>query len=100
MSGKELIRISILFLTACRWRLRCRVTAAVGVAMVVCVCSRACNEGLSEGPTSHIFTFKSLLRHYAKQTLIQVDVKYGHQCTYHKGRAAIRHYANQTAHPL
>ena len=35
MSGKELIRISILFLTACRWRLRWRFTAGVGVAAML-----------------------------------------------------------------
>ena len=45
------------------------------------------------------FTFKTLLRHFAKGTLTPrlVDVKLGRQRNYHKGRAAIRHYANQTA---
>ena len=48
------------------------------------------------------FTFKTLLRHYAKQalTLRSLNVKLGPQRNYHKGRAAIRHYANQTARPL
>ena len=48
------------------------------------------------------FTFKTLLRHYAKQALIprSLNVKSGPQRNYHKGRAAIRHYANQTARPL
>ena len=43
------------------------------------------------------FTFKTLLRHYAKQALTQwsLNVKLGPRRNYHKGRAAIRHYANQ-----
>ena len=42
------------------------------------------------------FTFKTLLRHYAKQTLTprSLNVKLGPRRNYHKGRAAIRHYAN------
>ena len=45
------------------------------------------------------FTFKTLLRHYAKRALTQrsLNVKLGPQLNYHKGRAAIRHYANQPA---
>ena len=48
------------------------------------------------------FTFKTLLRHYAKQafTTRSLNIKLGPRRNYHKGRAAIRHYANQTAHPL
>ena len=48
------------------------------------------------------FTFKTLLRHYAKQALTprSLNVKLGTRRNYHKGRAAIRHYANQTARPL
>ena len=48
------------------------------------------------------FTFKTLLRHYAKWALTprSFNVKLGPQRIYHKGRAAIRHYANQTARPL
>ena len=48
------------------------------------------------------FTFKTLLRHYAKQVLTprSLNVKLGPRRNYHKGRAAIRHYANQTARPL
>ena len=48
------------------------------------------------------FTFKTLLRHYAKQALtpLSLNVKLGPRHNYHKGRAAIRHYANQTARPL
>ena len=48
------------------------------------------------------FTFKTLLRHYAKRALTprSLNVKLGPQRNYHKGRAAIRHYANQTARPL
>ena len=48
------------------------------------------------------FTFKTLLRHYAKRTLTpqSLNVKLGPRRNYHKGRAAIRHYANQTARPL
>ena len=48
------------------------------------------------------FTFKTLLRHYAEQALTprSLNVKLGPRRNYHKGRAAIRHYANQTARPL
>ena len=48
------------------------------------------------------FTFKTLLRHYAKQALTprSLNVKLGPQHNYHEGRAAIRHYANQTARPF
>ena len=65
-----------------------------------------------EGPTrafswlkvaTTAFTFKTLLRHYAKQALTprSRNVKLGLRRNYHhKGRAAIRHYANQTARPL
>ena len=54
-----------------------------------------------KGPTS-AFTFKKLLRHYAKRVLTprSLDVKLGPRRNYHEGRAAIRHYANQTARPL
>ena len=42
------------------------------------------------------FTFKTLLRHYAKQALIprSLNVKLGPQRNYHEVRAAIRHYTN------
>ena len=48
------------------------------------------------------FTFKTLLRHYAKRALTprSLNVKLGPRRNYHEGRAAIRHYANQTARPL
>ena len=48
------------------------------------------------------FTFKTLLRHYAKWALTprSLNVKLGPRRNYHKGRAAIRHYANQPARPL
>ena len=48
------------------------------------------------------FTFKTLLRHYAKQALTprSLNVKLGPRRNYHKERAALRHYANQTARPL
>merc|ERR1712218_207700 len=48
-----------------------------------------------EAPTS-AFTFKTLLRHYAKRALTprSLNVKLGPRRNYHKGRAAIRHYAN------
>ena len=44
------------------------------------------------------FTFKILLRHYAKRVLTprSLNMKLGPRRNYHKGRAAIRHYANQT----
>ena len=48
------------------------------------------------------FTFKTLLRHYAKRALTprSLNVKLGPRRKYHEGLAAIRHYANQTACPL
>ena len=48
------------------------------------------------------FTFKTLLRHYAKRALTprSLNMKLGPRRNYHEGRAAIRHYANQTARPL
>ena len=48
------------------------------------------------------FTFKTLLRHYAKQVLTprSLNVKLGPRRKSQKGRAAIRHYANQTACPF
>ena len=48
------------------------------------------------------FTFKTLLRHYAKRTLTPqtLNVKLGPRRNYHEGQAAKRHYANQTASPL
>ena len=48
------------------------------------------------------FTFKTLLRHYAKRALTprSLKVKLGPQRNYHKGRAAIRHYANQRNPPV
>merc|ERR1711949_123317 len=47
------------------------------------------------------FTFKTLLRHYATRasTPRSLNMKLGPRRNYHKGRAAIRHYANQTAVP-
>ena len=47
------------------------------------------------------FTFKTLLRHYAKWALTprSLNVKLGPRRNYHKGWA-IRHYANQPARPL
>ena len=54
-----------------------------------------------KAPTS-AFTFKTLLRHYAKRALTprSLNVKLGQRHNYHKGRAAIRHYANQPACPF
>ena len=54
-----------------------------------------------KAPTS-AFTFKTLLRHYAKQALTppSLNVKLGLRRNYHKGRVAIRHYANQPVRPL
>ena len=54
-----------------------------------------------KAPTS-AFTFKTLLRHYARRALTprSLNVKLGPRRNYHKGRAAIRHYANQTARLL
>ena len=52
--------------------------------------------------TEKAFTFKTLLRHYAKEALTphSLNVKLGPRHIYHKGQAAIRHYANQPAHPF
>ena len=46
--------------------------------------------------------YNQTLRHYAKRALTprSLNVKLGPQRSYHKGRAAIRHYANQPAHPF
>ena len=54
-----------------------------------------------KAPTS-AFTFKTLLRHYAKQALTprSLNVKLGPRCNYHKGRTAVRHYTNQPTRPL
>ena len=54
-----------------------------------------------KAPTS-AFTFKTLLRHYAKQALTPwfLNVKLGPRHNYHEERAAIRHYAIQPARPL
>ena len=48
------------------------------------------------------FTFKTLLRHYAKRVLTpqSLNMKLGPQCNYHEGQVAIKHYANQPARPL
>ena len=57
---------------------------------------------ITEKAPTTAFTFKTQLRHYAKRALTpwSLNVKLGLRCNYHKGRAAIRHYANQTAHPF
>ena len=54
-----------------------------------------------KAPTS-AFTFKTLLRHFAKRALTprSLNVKLGPRRNYHKGRAAIRHYANQPTRPF
>ena len=54
---------------------------------------------ITEKAPTRAFTFKTLLRHYAKWALTprSLNVKLGPQRNYHKGQAAIRHYANQTA---
>ena len=59
---------------------------------------------MEKAPTGYYtaFTFKTLLRHYAKWVLTprSLNVKLGPRCNYHEGRAAIRHYVNKTARPL
>ena len=52
---------------------------------------------LASGINISAFTFKTLLRHYAKRALTprSLNVKLGPRRNYHKERAAIRHYANQ-----
>ena len=49
------------------------------------------------GPSPGPFIFKTLLRHYAKRTLTSrfLNMKLGPRRNYHKGQAAVRHYANQ-----
>ena len=74
------------------------------------LCSRRVAEGPrlvpqkvpSKGSVTTAFTFKTLLRHYAKRALTprSLNVKLGLRHNYHKGRAAIRHYANQPARPF
>ena len=56
----------------------------------------------SASKRSTAFTFKTLLKHYAKRALTprSLNVKLGLRRNYHKGRAAIRHYVNQTTRPL
>ena len=58
-------------------------------------------SGCLKEPAS-AFTLKTLLRHYAKRAVTprSLNVKLGPRRNYHKGRAAIRHYANQSARPL
>ena len=50
-------------------------------------------------PLSHL---RHYYRHYAKRALTprSLNMKLGPWCNYHKGRAAIRHYANRTASPF
>ena len=61
----------------------------------------SCLLGL-ETKIIRMFPKISHLRHYAKRALTprSLKVKLGPRRNYHKGRAAIRHYANQTARPL
>ena len=51
---------------------------------------------------STAFTFKTLLRHYAKRALTprSLNAKLGLRRNYHKGQAAIRHYANRPTRSL
>ena len=93
------------------------VTSSLIILLKVCVQGSAVKRSIGsttgftiteKSPTSWLkaptsaFTFKTLLRHYAKQALTprSLKVKLGPRRNYHKGRAAIRHYANQTARPL
>ena len=75
-------------------------TSAVNRLIGEVVQSRRAFSWLKVATTA--FTFKTLLRHYAKWVLTprSLNVKLGPRRNYHKGRAAIRHYANQTARPL
>ena len=58
------------------------------------------NHGWLKAATT-AFTLKTLLRHYAKRALTprSLNVKLCPRRNYHKGRAAIRHYANQPPVP-
>ena len=58
-------------------------------------------SGCLKEPAS-AFTLKTLLRHYAKRALTPraLNVELGPRRKGHKGRAAIRHYANQPARLL
>ena len=66
------------------------------------VYSRASNELPRSFTIMEKAPTRTLLRHYAKWVLTprSLNVKLGPRRNYHKGRAAIRHYANQTARPL
>ena len=57
---------------------------------------------ITEKAPTGAFTFKTLLRHYAKWALTprSLNVKLGPRSNYHEGQAAVRHYANQHARPL
>ena len=52
------------------------------------VAGRDSDEGPSEGPATTAFTFKTLLRHYAKRALTpwSLNVKLGLQRNCHKGQ--------------
>ena len=69
--------------------------------VVMGIVTSAANRSIGS-TTGCKITEKALLRHYAKQALTPryLNVKLGPRRNYHKGRAAIRHYANQTARPL
>ena len=71
--------------------------SAVKRSICFAITEKAPTRALSwlKAPTS-AFTFKTLLRHYAKRALTprSLNVKLGPRHNYHKGRAAIRHYAN------
>ena len=81
----------------------CKLELEKKVREVFTIAEKARTRAFSwlKAPTS-AFTFKTLLKHYAKRVLTprSLNVKLGQRRNYHKGRAAIRHYANQTARPL
>ena len=77
----------------------CRGRVAVGVVLQ----TKAIRRFVITEKATTAFTFKTLLRYYAKRALTprSLNVKLGPRRNYHKGRAAIIiHYANQTARPL
>ena len=101
--------------TRCSAGDECVLCCCVAGRAIICVCISASKSSIrrvvitEKAPTrafswlnaaTTAFTFKTLLRHYAKRALTprSLNVKLGPQRNYHKGRAAIRHYSNQTAY--
>ena len=76
---------------------------SIGSTTGCTITEKAPNRAFSwlKAPTS-AFTFKTLLRHYAKRALTprSLNVKLGPRHNYHKGWAAIRHYVTNPPVPF